>query len=157
MIAIAEARSAAEIELARTLFEEYAASLTVDLRFQDFAAELAGLPGAYVAPQGALLLAREEHQCLGCVALRPLQAPAVAELKRLYVRPAARGRGVGLMLTEAALRRAREAGYRRVRLDTLPEMRQAQALYRQLGFGEIAPYRYNPMPGTLYMELRFDD
>ncbi len=157
MIAIDQARSAAELALARTLFEEYAASLEVDLCFQDFATELAELPGAYAAPSGILLLAHEGQQYLGCVALRPLEPPALAELKRLYVRPPGRGRGVGLRLTEAALAHAPTAGYRQVRLDTLATMGEAQALYRKLGFREIAPYRYNPVPGTVYMELRFDD
>lgn len=157
MIAIAPAQTAAEVEVARTLFGEYAASLNVDLCFQGFDTELAQLPGDYAPPAGALLLARDEQGYVGCVALRPFEAPALAELKRLYVRPQGRGRGVGLMLTEAALARARDAGYRRVRLDTLANMREAQALYRKLGFAEIPPYRYNPIPGALYMERRLDD
>jgi putative acetyltransferase len=157
VIAIADACDCGEIELARTMFEEYAAALGVDLCFQDFAAELAGLPGAYTPPRGALLLAQESGEYLGCVALRPLQPPDVAELKRLYVRPPGRGRGAGLKLTEAALARARAAGYRCVRLDTLADMHEAQGLYRKLGFVEIAAYRYNPIPGARYMELRLDD
>lgn len=153
-ISITEARSAEEIALARGLFREYADSLAVDLCFQDFDAELAGLPGAYVPPSGTLLLARAADELLGCVALRPLEPPASAELKRLYVRPTGRGRGIGLALTEAAVARACAAGYRSVRLDTLATMGEAQALYRKLGFADIAPYRHNPIPGARYMELR---
>jgi len=149
--------SPADFTIARTLFEEYGASLGVDLAFQDFATELATLPGAYVPPTGALLLAELEGEVVGCVALRPLEPPLVAELKRLYVRAAGRGHGLGSALTLAALDQARAAGYRRIRLDTLPGMTQAQALYRQLGFRDIPPYRYNPVPGTRFMELDLED
>lgn len=147
----------ADVAIAKVLFAEYAASLDVDLGFQGFEAELAGLPGAYVSPAGALLLAEQEGQVVGCVALRPLEPPSVAELKRLFVRPAGRGRGTGAALTNAILARAREAGYERVRLDTLPSMGQAQALYRQLGFREIQAYRHNPVPGSRFMELDLHD
>lgn len=149
--------SPADFTIARTLFEEYGASLGVDLAFQDFATELATLPGAYVPPAGALLLAELDGEVVGCVALRPLEPPLVAELKRLYVRAAGRGHGLGSALTRAALDQARAAGYRRIRLDTLPGMTQAQTLYRQLGFRDIPPYRYNPVPGTRFMELDLDD
>jgi ribosomal protein S18 acetylase RimI-like enzyme len=142
----------ADLATVRLLFQEYADSLGVDLCFQDFETELATLPGAYRPPSGALLLAERGGEAAGCVAMRPLEPPAVAELKRLYVRPYARGAGVGVALTEAALELAREAGYARIRLDTLPTMAAAQALYRRLGFREIAPYRANPIPGALYME-----
>jgi ribosomal protein S18 acetylase RimI-like enzyme len=145
--------SPTDLTIARTLFEEYGASLGFDLGFQDFDGELARLPGAYVPPAGALLLADLDGEVVGCVALRPLEPPLVAELKRLYVRAAGRGHGLGSALSLAALDRARAAGYRRVRLDTLPGMTQAQVLYRQLGFREILPYRYNPVPGTMFMEL----
>ena len=152
MFAIRPVDSPADLATARTLFREYADSIGVDLCFQDFETELATLPGGYRPPSGALLLAESDGQAAGCVAVRPLEPPAVAELKRLYVRPSARGAGLGAALTEAALQRARAAGYECIRLDTLPTMAAAQALYRRLGFREVAPYRLNPIPGALYME-----
>jgi ribosomal protein S18 acetylase RimI-like enzyme len=152
MLAIRPIDSPADLATARSLFREYADSIGVDLCFQDFETELATLPGAYRPPRGALLLAERRGEAAGCVALRPLEPPAVAELKRLYVRPSARGAGLGAALTEAALETARAAGYARIRLDTLPTMAAAQALYRRLGFREVAPYRLNPIPGALYME-----
>jgi ribosomal protein S18 acetylase RimI-like enzyme len=136
----------------RRLFEEYAASLGFDLAFQGWAEELRGLPGAYAPPGGALFLLLEGETALGCVALRRLDDEA-AELKRLYLRPEARGRGSGRALTEAALVEARRLGYGRVRLDTVPGMEAAQELYRALGFREIAPYRENPIPGAAFLEL----
>jgi ribosomal protein S18 acetylase RimI-like enzyme len=143
----------ADLAAVRGLFTEYAASLGVDLSFQDFETELATLPGLYVPPAGALLLAERAGEVIACVGLRPLDPPSVAELKRLYVRPAGRGQGAGRVLTEAILVLARQAGYERVRLDTLPSMREAQALYARLGFREIPPYRHNPVLGTVFMEL----
>lgn len=145
------------IEAVRELFSEYAASLGIDLSFQGFAEELAGLPGAYAAPRGALLLAVEGDAALGCVAVRPLEWPQIAELKRLYVRPAGRGQGLGSVLTRAALEAAHEAGYERVRLDTLPSMGTAQQLYERFGFRDIDAYRYNPIESTRYMELDLRD
>jgi putative acetyltransferase len=142
----------ADLAAVRDLFREYAASLETDLCFQDFEAEVSGLPGAYQPPAGALLVAERDGVLVGCVALRPLEAPAVAEMKRLYVRPAGRGRGLGAALVNAILERARTAGYRQVRLDTLPSMAAAQELYRRLGFREIAPYRHNPVPGARFLE-----
>jgi len=151
---IKQAQAAAEIAAARMLFEEYAGGIGINLDFQDFATELATLPGAYVPPSGALLLAVEGETPVGCVAMRPLARPAICEMKRLYVRPAGRGRGYGEALVHAIIASARAAGYERMRLDTLPTMAHAQTLYRRLGFQEIPAYRYNPVPGTTYMELR---
>jgi ribosomal protein S18 acetylase RimI-like enzyme len=137
---------------ARALFLEYAESLGFDLGFQDFEAELRGLPGEYAPPGGVLLLARVAKEAVGCVGLRPL-APETCEMKRLYVRPEARAGGAGRALAEAVIEVGRELGYRRMRLDTVPTMTAARALYRSLGFREIEPYRFNPIPGTSFMEL----
>ena len=150
---IVHASGAFEVEAARSLFEEYAAGLDLDLGFQGFAAELATLPAAYAPPRGALLLAVDGEAVLGCVGLRSLEWPDVAELKRLFVRPEGRGRRLGRLLSEAALTRARKTGYRRVRLDTLPAMGAARRLYEDLGFHEIDAYRFNPAEGTRFMEL----
>lgn len=167
---------AAEFDAARAIFRDYAASLDVDLGFQDFEQELAGLPGDYCEPRGALLLAlidssqtaripaaaalqrapgRSAHVA-GCCALRPLDAadyPNAAEMKRLYVRPEFRGLGLGRQLAEAILDAARGAGYASVLLDTLDDMESARSLYMELGFEEIPPYYHNPIAGAHYLKV----
>jgi putative acetyltransferase len=152
-----QASSPAQIAQVRELFLEYAQSLGFSLCFQNFDQELAGLPGDYSPPDGRLLLAEYEGQVAGCVALHKLE-PGICEMKRLYLRPAFRGKGLGRKLAEVILEEARSIGYERLRLDTVgPVMKDAVALYRTLGFREIAPYRANPMEGTLYMELSLND
>jgi len=138
---------------ARALFEEYAASLAFDLAFQDFERELAGLPGDYAPPRGRLLLALVGGDAAGCAGLRPFDEPT-AELKRMYVRPAHRGSGLGRRLAGAAIAAAREIGYERIVLDTVPGMETAQQLYDSLGFARVPPYRFNPVAGAAFMELR---
>jgi len=152
MLELIPAHDPQHLDSVRTLFHEYAESLGINLHFQDFDRELATLPGAYAPPGGTLLLARWQGKLAGCVALRPL-AGETAELKRLYVRPDSRGHGVGVALAQAAIAAARQARYAAIRLDTLPTMQAAQALYRAIGFREIPAYRYNPIPGTVFMQL----
>lgn len=144
-----------ELDEVRVIFREYAAGLGVDLCFQNFETELAGLPGDYAAPRGALLVARVDGELAGCCALRPLDAgdyPNAAEMKRLYVRKAFRGFGLGRRLAEATLDAARQAGYDCVLLDTLDDMEAARALYEDLGFEDIPPYYHNPIPGAHYLK-----
>ena len=150
---IVDGHLAERLPLVRTLFEEYAASLEVDLSFQDFDRELAELPGGYAPPAGRLLLALESEEAAGCVALRA-HGPGICEMKRLYVRPAFQGTGLGRRLAGAIVEAGRDAGYDRMRLDTLPSMAAARGLYRSLGFEEIEAYRPNPVHGTTYFELR---
>lgn len=143
------------METVRGIFREYAATLGVDLAFQDFESELAGLPGDYAAPRGHLLLAQVDGAIAGCCALRPLDAadyPNASEMKRLYVRKAFRGFGLGRELAEAMLDQARRAGYACVLLDTLDGMESARALYTDLGFEEIPPYYHNPIAGSHYLK-----
>jgi ribosomal protein S18 acetylase RimI-like enzyme len=152
-IAVRQAESGGDVAEVKTLFLEYASSLGFSLCFQGFDAELAGLPGAYAAPKGRLYLAVDgAGRAIGCVGLRPL-ADGFCEMKRLYVRPEARGHGLARRLVDVLLRDARELGYTAMRLDTLPVMREAIAFYRTLGFREIAPYTHNPVEGALFMEL----
>jgi len=139
-------------EDARMLFKEYASGLGVDLCFQDFEHELKELPGEYSEPNGCILLAFVNSELAGCVALRPF-SPGVCEMKRMYVRPTFRGKGIGLALAQDVIREARNRGYRKMRLDSLPTMKEALALYRSLGFREIDAYRPNPIEGAIYMEL----
>ncbi|RCS28754.1 GNAT family N-acetyltransferase [Rhodanobacter denitrificans] len=156
-IAIAPARLPDDIEIVRSLFAEYIDSLGIDLSFQDVGAELAQLPGKYAPPRGVILLARDDAgAALGCVALRPWPEPGVCEIKRLYVRPAARGRALGRRLAEAAIAWAAGASYARVLLDTLASMQAARQLYVALGFRPVAPYYDNPVPGTWYMALELE-
>lgn len=140
---------AEDMDLVRQLFREYQSFIAVDLCFQSFEEELAGLPGRYAPPQGTILLAGDGA---GVVALRALD-PFTAEMKRLFVRPGAQGTGLGRALAEAVIDVARARGYSRLRLDTLPQMGAAIAMYRRLGFVEIAPYTANPIEGALYLEL----
>lgn len=145
----------ARVDDARVIFREYADSLGIDLAFQDFERELQKLPGEYRAPRGALLLASVDGVVAGCCALRPLDAvdyPNAAEMKRLYVRKAFRGFGLGRQLAEAALDAARQGGYACVLLDTLSDMEAARALYDDLGFEEIPPYYHNPIAGAHYLK-----
>ena len=151
MITLRQAADA-DVSEVRVLFQEYATSLDVELDFQDFENELASLPGAYSLPGGCLLLATDGARSVGGVGVRPLDE-RTCEMKRLYVRQEARGQSVGRRLVDEAVAFARAAGYRAMRLDTLPTMTAARELYRQMGFRDIAPYRYNPIPGTTFMEL----
>jgi len=149
---IIPAFSIEQIEMARRLFREYGEELDVDLCFQGFAEELRDLPGKYGPPDGALLLAMEQQHAIGCVALRRF-SPTDAEMKRLFVRPAYRHLGLGRVLAQRIIERARDFGYRRMVLDTLDTMQGAKALYRSLGFVDIAAYYDNPLPSVLYFAM----
>ena len=152
MINIRSAVVPQDLEEVRSLFREYAETLSVDLGFQDFEAEVAGLPGKYKPPAGRLLLAWSGIEVVGCVALRPLQGNT-CEMKRLYVRPRARGKQVGQRMAECICQEARAAGYSRICLDTLPTMAAAITLYKSLGFKPIKPYVFNPVPGAMFLGL----
>lgn len=142
-----------DLEAARKLFRAYADSLGFSLCFENFDGELASLPGIYAPPKGALLLARKGDKAIGCVGMRPLD-DQTGEMKRLYLDQAARGLGVGRRLCEALITAAKQAGYRRMRLDTVPgKMDSAITLYRALGFRTIPPYNQSPIPGIIHMEL----
>jgi ribosomal protein S18 acetylase RimI-like enzyme len=156
-LTFSRAESPAQIAQARELFLEYAQSLGFSLCFQNFDQELATLPGDYTPPEGRLLLAEYEGQLAGCVALHKLsdhEGDRICEMKRLYLRPQFRGKGLGRVLAGRIIAEARQIGYRHMRLDTVePVMKDAVAMYRRLGFREIAPYCANPIAGALYMEL----
>src|ERR1700746_874249 len=151
--ALSQAESPTQIAQARELFLEYAQSLGFSLCFQNFDKELAGLPGDYAPPEGCLLVGDYEGQLAGCVALHKLE-PGICEMKRLYLRPQFRGKGLGRTIADRIIAEARTIGYQRMRLDTVePVMKDALAMYRRIGFREIAPYCKNPIAGALYMEL----
>jgi ribosomal protein S18 acetylase RimI-like enzyme len=152
IVHIFEAKNLEHLHTARRLFEQYAQSLGFDLGFQDFAAELRNLPGEYAPPHGCILLAKQDEKIVGCVALRKLEE-TICEMKRLYVIPEARGHGTGRKLSETVILRAKEMGYKRMRLDSLSSMESANHLYSSLGFRPIAPYRYNPLEGAEFYEL----
>ncbi len=157
-----QAQSPEDMTQARALFQEYAKWLNVDLCFQGFDAELAGLPGDYAPPFGRLLLAGTHGVAFGCIALRPLDAgtrastaaPRIGEVKRLYVQPEQRGQRWGRRLAEALVADARSIGYRELKLDTLGWMSAARALYADLGFRDCAPYYKNPLPDVVYMSVQ---
>jgi len=151
-IQLSQADTHEEVVLVRGLFREYAQAIGTDLEYQGFTAELAALPEPYVPPDGALLIARAGPDVAGCVGLRRLE-PGIGEMKRLYVRPAYRSSGLGKCLVEAVIDAACRAGYRELRLDTLPSMSAAQALYHRLGFHEIAAYSDKYLPGTRFYSL----
>lgn len=151
MIEILSATTPSHIHTIRDLFREYEQVLQVDLCFQHFEAELSGLPGKYDPPGGCLLLAIANGHPAGCVAMRPL-AKSICEMKRLYVRPAYAGQGMGKKLALTVIKQAGAAGYTRMRLDTLKKLRPALGLYASLGFRKCPPYYENPLPGVVYLE-----
>ena len=150
---IIEAKSQAQLETARQLFHEYQNFIGVDLCFQDFAKELATLPGKYALPRGTILLAKVDDEIAGCVAVRPINLD-VCEMKRLYVRPDFRGRAIGEGLAAEIVSRARAMGYQKMQLDTLERLQPAMAIYAKLGFRKIEPYYANPLDEVVYWELR---
>lgn len=152
MIDLVKVKTDEQLDNIRELFKEYEESLGFDLHFQDFNEEYAGLPGEYAPPDGCLLLALYKDLVAGCVALRKMQE-GICELKRMYVRPQYRRKGIGRAMVQEIIAQARAIGYSRVRLDTINTMKEAIVLYRSLGFKEIKAYRYNPIDGANYMEL----
>ncbi|SDR24722.1 Ribosomal protein S18 acetylase RimI [Paraburkholderia fungorum] len=151
MIQIHPARFPEQVEAVRGIFREYAQSLGIDLSFQQFDSELADLPGKFAAPRGEVLLAYYGAEVIGCVALRPID-DAICEMKRLYIRPSGRGLQAGKQLATLICATARELGYSRIRLDTLPTMHAALSLYESLGFEPIPAYVFNPIPGAIFLE-----
>lgn len=153
MLRIFPVKTEKDVESAKRLFVEYADYLGFDLSFQGFEEELANLPGCYAQPEGRIFLAEYEGEIAGCVALRKLNN-GICEGKRLYVKPEFRGLKIGRKLMEAIIKKAREIGYTHIRGDTVPSMQVARALYESLGFKKIAPYRYNPIEGAVFIELK---
>ena len=152
--AITSVRSPEDLAATKALFEIYAVSLGVNLSYQNFVAEMAAMPGKYAPPKGELLLARgKDGAAIGCVGLRPLANDGICEMKRLYVAPEGRGLGLGNALAEAIVREARRIGYREMRLDTLPSLVAAIALYERMGFAAIPAYYDTPIAGTLFFSL----
>jgi len=156
MVTFIHVKTEGEIALIRKLFMEYAESLDFDLDFQNFEEELQSLPGEYASPKGRMILAMDQNDVAGCVAMRPLR-PGICEMKRLYVKPQHRGRNIGRLLAVKIINEASKCGYERMRLDTVPSMQSAQKLYESMGFKQIPAYRHNPVPGTMYLELKISD
>jgi putative acetyltransferase len=156
MINLVQATTKESIENAKTLIREYAESLEFDLGFQNFDQEMDDFPGEYAFPKGCLFIAMDENQPVGCVALRDL-GDGISEMKRLYVRPNYRGRHIGRLLAKTVIEAAGELGYDRMRLDTIPSMKQANVLYKALGFKEITPYRFNPIENATFFELNLKE
>ncbi len=155
MVTIAYAETAVQISQVRDLLVEYASSLGFNLGFQGFDQELRELPGEYSPPGGRLLIASVQNEVVGCVALRRIDGET-CEMKRMYIRPTFRGKGIGRRLAMAIISEARALSYRRMRLDSVPSMIEALALYRSLGFADTEPYRYNPIEGAIFLELALD-
>jgi putative acetyltransferase len=153
MISIVPATAQKDLQQAKILFEEYASSLDFPLDFQNFEEELAGLPGGYAPPEGCLLLALHRDRVAGCVALRKIDQDT-CEMKRLFVKKSFLHLGIGKALAETVIQEAKKKGYTRMRLDTVPSMNEARALYESLGFQKIPPYRHNPVPGAVFLELK---
>ena len=156
MVKITEANTKEFVERAKELIREYAQSLEFDLKFQDFDKEMEDFPGQYASPTGCLYIALDENQPIGCVALRDL-GQGICEMKRLYVKQLFRGQKVGKLLAEIAIKAAKDMGYDYMRLDTVPSMKQANMLYKVLGFKNIVPYRFNPIEGATFFELNLKE
>jgi ribosomal protein S18 acetylase RimI-like enzyme len=137
---------------AKILFVEYANSLNFQLCFQNFEKEISDLSAQYSKPTGCIILCYEDDKPIGCVGLRKF-AEGICEMKRLYLRPEARGKGIGRVLAEEIVEKAKEFGYKKMQLDTIETMKEAISLYKSMGFKEISPYRFNPVKGVIYMEL----
>jgi putative acetyltransferase len=153
MISVVPARTEKDLRQAKILFKEYAAALDFGLDFQNFEEELADLPGGYAQPEGCLLLALHRDQVAGCVSLRKI-GQDTCEMKRLFVRPSFRHLGIGKALAQRVIQEAKKKGYTRMRLDTVPSMKEARALYKKLGFEAIPSYCHNPIPGAVFLELK---